>query len=166
MSDDIEAQLADLEARFDALNRSRLDLRERVESLEDENDRLCECIAELEQVVDPDPNHTDYGQLGTDQKVYRVRRSLVETAGRTGGKAAMEYTDVIRLFNGYPSPGHAYKLMRRAADYDPETDTSHFEGIDYDKHSGENQRVLVNLDAVNDETLIHAANKALDGGAV
>jgi cell division septum initiation protein DivIVA len=155
--DDLRAQLDDLEARFDALNRSRLDLRERIEALEAENERLRDQLAELSQVVDPDPADADYESLTRARKVHRVRRRLVEDAATSNAKAAMDYTAVKWLFDGHPSDGHCYDLMQLAANLD---------GFRYQERDGASNRVLVNLDAVNDETLIHAANNARGGEEV
>jgi cell division septum initiation protein DivIVA len=157
MSDDVGAQLDDLEARFDALNRARLDLRDRVETLEAENERLREQLADLRTVVDPDPADQDYEALDRSRKVHRVRRRLVEDAASSNGKASMDYTAVKWLFDGYPSDGHCYDLMQLAENLD---------GFRYQERDGGSNRVLVNLDAVNDETLIHAANNASEGGRV
>jgi len=159
MSDnDLEERLDELEARMDALQRSREALQHDVWELEDENEQLRERVAELEEIVDPDPNSREYEHLTKPQKVHRVRRSLVEKAAQTRGKARMKYDDVQWLFDGQPSPGHAYDLMELAAELD---------GFAYDQAGGDGQkRIRVNLDAVNDESLIHAANKASTGGAV
>ena len=51
MSDDLQKQLDDLEARFDALNRSRLHLMDRLDEAEDERDRLRERVADLEELA-------------------------------------------------------------------------------------------------------------------
>ena len=157
MSDDVETQLADLEARFDALNRSRLHLMERLDEAEEERNRLRERVAELEELVDPDPGAAEYEQLTRPQKVHRVRRYLVEVAAERNGKAAMQYREVKSLFDGHPSAGHCYDLMERTAELD---------GFDYDTPSGQGgqKRIRVNLGGVNDETLLHAVNKARQGG--
>lgn len=158
MTDDVEQQLEDLEARFEALNRARLHFNDRVDVLEEENEQLRERVAELEEIVTPDPNSVEYDQLTRPQKVHRIRKKLVEQAARRhNGRSSMDYKEVTWLFDGHPSPGHAYTLMELAGELD---------GFEFDPDSGENQRVLANLDAVNDETLFHAANKAVEGGSL
>lgn len=114
-------------------------------------ERLEKRVADLEELVDPDPGGTDYQQLTKDQKVHRVRTALVEQATDTrNGKAQMKYGEVQWLFDGHPSAGHAYDLMELAAKLD---------GFYYDKAGGDGEkRVRVNLDAVNDDALVHAAN--------
>jgi hypothetical protein len=109
-------------------------------------------------IVDPDPSARDYARLTKQQKVHRVRRTLVEEAARSDGTARLRYKDVKWLFDGQPSTGHCYDLMEVAANLD---------GFVYDTPggSGGQKRVRVNLDAVNDETLVHAANNATAGGA-
>lgn len=149
--EDLRDDLADLEARFEALNRARVHFKDRVEELEHVVDVQAERLADLEQLVDPDPGSIRYEQLSKEQKVYRVRKALVEDAARSGGTAALHYDDVKWLFDGHPSPGHCYDLMKRAAELD---------GFAYDTPNGEGgqKRIRVNLDGVNDETLVHAAN--------
>lgn len=153
MTDELEKRLADLEARFDALNRSRLHLMERLDEAEEERDRLRERVAELEELVDPDPGSTEYAQLTRPQKVHRLRRQLVTVAANTTGKASMFYDDVQSHFGGHPSPAHCYDLMKRAAELD---------GFAYDQAGGGQgqKRIRVDLGDVNDESLIHAAKKA------
>lgn len=152
--DDPEKRLDDLEARFDAMNRSRLHLQDRLDEAEDERDRLRERVAELEELVDPDPGATEFGQLSRPQKVHRLRRHVVKQAAKTNGRWAMKYKEVKALFDGLPSDGHCYDLMERAGKLD---------GFQYGTFHGDKQ-LRAKLDAVNDETLIHAANKASGGG--
>ena len=155
--DGLDTRLNDLEARMDALNRSRLHLRDRIEELEAENDQLRDDLATLNTVVDPDPGRTEYDQLARSHKVNRIRTTLAETAARSNGKDAMKYKEVMMLFDGHPSPGHCYDLMERAA---------HLDGFAYDDGRDGEKRIRVNLPDVNDETLIHAANKATTLGGV
>lgn len=124
----------------------------RIDDLEDE-------LADLKQVVDPDPGATAYHQLTKDQKVHRVRTALVEDAAGGDGRAYMKYKAVKMLFDGHPSDGHCYDLMERAA---------HADGFDYDEAGqgdGE-KRIRVNLAAVNDDALVHAANNATHSNPV
>lgn len=123
---------------------------DRVENLE-------ERVAELEKVVDPDPGTTEYEQLTKSQKVHRIRKTLVENAARTNGRDGMKYKAVMTLFNGHPSPGHCYDLMERAG---------YADGFAYDESAGGEKRIQVDVADVNDETLVHAANKATKGMAV
>jgi len=128
-------------------------LRRKTNAQADRIDELETRLAELEQLVDPDPGATEYAQLQKEQKVHRIRKTLVETAARTNGRDAMKYKDVIRLFDGHPSDGHAYTLMERAGELD---------GFAYDTASGQGgeKRVRVTLEDVNDDALVHAANNA------
>lgn len=122
-----------------------------VHEIVDENQELRERVAELEELVDPDPGATEYSQLTKPQKVSRVRAALVEEAEKRGGRAALHYDDVKWLFDGHPSAGHCYDLMERAAEMD---------GFAYDQPSGDGgqKRVRVNLDGVNDLERFHAVN--------
>ncbi|WP_224338236.1 hypothetical protein [Haloprofundus halobius] len=158
MNETLQAQLDDLEARFEALNRARVAAFDWIDELEAENERLSTRLAELEQLVSPDPESVAYEQLTRSQKVHRVRKKLVErAASRQTGKSQMEYKDVKWLFDGHPSPGHCYDLMRLAGK---------LEGFSYETSDDRSNRVLVNLEGVNDETLIHAANNAHEGRRV
>lgn len=139
----------DLEPLVDALRRQLKDRTRRVEDLEDR-------VAELEELVDPDPGGVAYEQLTRDQKVHRVRVALLEQA--TAGKTpVMKYDDVRWLFDGKPSPGHAYDLMELVAEAD---------GYVYEKggHGKGQKRIRVDPEAVNDDRIVHAANNA-DVGA-
>ena len=140
----------DLDDADDSMIDAAVAAAERVEELEDR-------VSELEELVDPDPGSVAYEQLTRDQKVHRVRVALLEQAN-DGKPPAMKYKDVQWLFDGRPSPGHAYDLMELAAEAD---------GYVYDKAGNGNiegeKRIRVEPDAVNDERVIHAANKGVDG---
>jgi len=149
----------DVEARFDAMSKWQDNLEDRVVELEDENRQLRERVAELEELVDPDPGNVAYEQLTKSQKIHRVRKALLETATRSNGVASMKYKEVMALFNNRPSPGHAYDLMEAAAEID---------GYAYDA-AGQgrgDKRVRVNADDVNDDRLFHAVNNGDTAPAV
>lgn len=153
--EDVLARLNDMEARMDALSRGNAYLRERVEELEAENDRLREKLSDLSNVVDPDPGSQDYQSLTKAQKVHRIRRVLVEDAARSrNNRAAMKYGEVQALFGRNPSPGHAYTLME---------DAGKLEGFDYQTPEDRDYRIVAKLEGVNDESLVHAANNATEG---
>ena len=148
MSDELEQRLADLEAWREGATRQLAYFRE-------ENERLRDRVAELEELVDPDPGGVAYEQLTRDQKVHRVRVALLEQA-TAGNTPVMKYDDVRWLFDGKPSAGHAYDLMELAASAD---------GYVYEEggHGSGQKRIRVEPDAVNDERIFHAANKGVDG---
>ena len=156
--DEIEAQVNEIDAQTDALNRARLYVRDRVDDLEDDLDDLTADMAELTLVVEPDEGRTEYDQLTFDQKVGRVRRTLAERAGASNGKAAMNYREVMMLFDGHPSASHCYNLMKRAAVLD---------GFGYGDARGDGQkRIRLKMDGLNDTALIyHAKNATSDGTA-
>lgn len=148
MTDTPENDLAPL---VEALRRKVTDQESRIDQLENR-------LAELEQTVTPDPHMLDYEQLTKEQKVHKLRVHLIREAetNQTGG-AQLKYREVKALFDGHPSPGHCYDLMEAAA---------HAEGFAYDRAGQNNngdKRVRVTLDAVNDDSLFHAANKAPEG---
>lgn len=109
---------------------------------------LEERLAQLEQVVDTDVGAIRYEQLTKQDKVRKVRIALVNRAGGSG-TARMTYGEVQSLLNNRPSPGHAYDLMELAGECD---------GFDYQRPDGPDNRIVVNMDDVNDDALIHAAN--------
>ena len=148
LGDELEQRLADLEAWREGATRQLAYFRE-------ENERLRDRVAELEELVDPDPGGVAYEQLTRDQKVHRVRVALFEQA-TAGNTPVMKYDDVRWLFDGKPSPGHAYDLMELAASAD---------GYVYEEggHGSGQKRIRVEPDAVNDERIVHAANKGVDG---
>ena len=147
MSDDLADRVTELEAWQDAAKRQLSHLRE-------ENERLRDRLAELEELVDPDPGGVAYDQLTSDQKVHRIRVALLEQA-TAGNAPTMKYDDVRWLFDGKPSAGHAYDLMERVANAD---------GYVYETggHGDGQKRIRVEPDAVNDERIVHAVNNASD----
>lgn len=129
-------------------------LRRKVNTQAERIDDLEARLAELEQLVEPDPGTTAYEQLTRDQKVHRVRVALLEQATERHDYT-LTYDEVQWLFDGHPSPGHCYDLMELAAEAD---------GYTYETggHGKGQKRIRVTPDAVNDERVIHAAN---NGGA-
>jgi DNA repair exonuclease SbcCD ATPase subunit len=161
---DLQRQLNDAEERAasaqeraeqaDALAKRALDLvnekDERIETLEAETAEVRERLATLEGRVTPDPATKEYDEKTRDERVREIRVTIARTASNSGGKAAMDYNDVLMLFNGHPSPGYAYKLLELAANLD---------GFTYEQREGANDRLCVNMDAVSDESVFHAVNK-------
>ena len=146
MSDDLS--LESLDERIGINNQIVVTTKQRLDELE-------ERVAELEELVDPDPGGVAYEQLTSDQKVHRIRVALLEQA-TAGNAPTMKYDDVRWLFDGKPSAGHAYDLMERVANAD---------GYVYETggHGDGQKRIRVEPDAVNDERIVHAANKGVDG---
>jgi len=124
------------------------DVFEAVDAAAERIDDLSERVAELEQVVDPDPGSQEYEQMTKAQKVHRIRVALLEQADN-GKIPSMKYKDVLWLFDGHPSAGHVYDLMERAADAD---------GYHYDTNQNDEKRIRVEPDGVNDESIVHAVN--------
>lgn len=119
----------------------------RIERLEEMDGRL----AELERRVTPDPTGKDYADLTRDEKTFKVRAALARDAADSNGAASMKYGDVKSLFENHPSVGHCYTLMQKAANAD---------GYRYDDSDDRENRLLVNLQDVNDDAVFHAVNKA------
>jgi len=154
MSKDKNDDIPDtVQSQLDRINRNAVTAIETAQELREENQRLRERLAELEEVVDPDPA-TEYETLSKDQKVRRVRKALLRDALNASGVASMTYSEVRAIFDNNVSPGHAYNLMEQAA---------HMEGFAYDRAGPQNQgqkRVRVEADSVKDNTLIQSVNKA------
>jgi len=86
------------------------DLARRVENLEAQ-------IETLEERA-PDPTQMEYDELEKPDKATIIRSKLKGEAEATNGRSKAEYKDIIRMFDGYPSAGHAYDLMEAAAELD------------------------------------------------
>ncbi|WP_330633698.1 hypothetical protein [Halocatena halophila] len=128
-----------------------------IEELREQNEALQEQVAMLKGRVTPDPATKDYDELTRDERVHRVRTSCVRKASKNGGRAAIDYNDVMTLLGHHPSTGYAYKLLKLAGE---------LAGFTYEKRErGKNDRLCVDLNAVTDETVLHAVNNREDGGA-
>jgi len=152
MTNDLEA----VKNHVEALNRKLNSAVDRIQDLERENAELRRQVSELQSQVDPDPGSKEYADLSRAEKVRQVRERLVSVADSNhGGRAQMKYKDVMWLFDGHPSAGHCYDLMERAGELD---------GFAYDAAGGGKggKRIRVDLDAVKDESLFHAVNKAVE----
>jgi hypothetical protein len=146
----------DLQPLVEALQRKCRHQSEQIDELQSELDDVREQLAGLQRLVDPDPGAADYEKLTRQEKVYQVRKKLVETAARTNGKAAMDYEAVMLLFDGHPSAGHCYDLMERAGQ---------LEGFAYDESPDGTKRIRTKIEDVNDETFVHVVNNAQEESA-
>lgn len=108
-------------------------LTERVDALEDEVDDLKDRA--------PDPKRQAYEDLSRSDKVTVVCSKLRSEADATNGQAAAQYKDILRMFDGHPSAGHAYQLMNAAADRD---------GFQVGKSRDDTKRLTYNAARVND----------------
>lgn len=146
---------AEIQQKYELILGDLTELEQEVRTLREENERLRQRLNEIDSVVNPDPT-TDYDALTKEQKVRKVRTALLREAMTGTGRAAMQYDEVRALFNMNVSPGHAYNLMEAAGEMD---------GFGYDTSGGQNQgqkRVTCDADAVNDESLVHSVNKAVE----
>lgn len=140
-----------LNDRVDELEKESKQLQQENTELQQENERLRDRVGELETKVDPDPMSLSYEEMDRDERVRKLRQTLVEEALRSVSrtKAQMKYRDVQFLFDNHPSAGYAYKLMRLAAEADG------FEFVDDTP-----KRIRVNTEAVKDDAYFHTVNKA------
>lgn len=90
---------------------------ENVADLQQEVERLSARVETLEEQT-PDPARKSYGEMDKADKITVVRQKLKDEAENTNGRAAVFYKDVIRMFDGHASAGHAYNLMDAAANDD------------------------------------------------
>lgn len=88
-----------------------------VENVETLRSDLETTRAQLEQMKDrvPEPSRKAYDDMDKHDKVTVLRQKLKDQAENTNGTAYVQYKDVVRMFDGHPSPGHAYDLMETAA---------------------------------------------------
>lgn len=97
----------------------------------DTSEQAIEIIASMHQTIEtlearvelleeklPDADHRDYEQLDRYDKATIIRSQMREVAQNTNGKAAMQYKDIERHFDGKPSAGHCYDIMETAANGD------------------------------------------------
>jgi chemotaxis regulatin CheY-phosphate phosphatase CheZ len=108
---------------------------ENVENLATRVENLEAKIEVLENRA-PDPSQKAYEDMDKADKVTVVRQKLKDVAENTNGKAAMTYKDVLAIFDGRPSAGHAYDIMRSVKEVD---------GYDYGQNREGQKRITVNL---------------------
>lgn len=118
MSDDLAAEVDRLRTLLHTQIERRKALEARVDDLEATNDELRDRVATLEAFIETDVETMAFEEMSKDQKVLRVQRTLARKAARRSGKAKIDYNDVLDVFNGKPSPPHAYDLMRQAGSAD------------------------------------------------
>lgn len=117
-------------------------------------DELADRVATLEGAVETNPGTLAYEQMTRKDKTRAVQQALVSKAKQKhNGKAWFDYSTVQAVLEGEPSPGHAYDLMALAAKES---------GFDYQEPGDKPNRLVVDLDAVNNVAAFHAANKATD----
>lgn len=144
---------------LDRINTLAVRALERLHDVEDQLEDAQRRLAELEEVVDPDPGSTEYANLTKAQKVFRVRKVLLRMALSSNGRSKMHYDEVRALFDGHASPGHCYDLMERAGE---------MEGYGYDESGvgGDGQkRVRCDASRVTDQAVIRRAKKEAGEGA-
>lgn len=101
----------------EALRKKVNRLEDVVEGLEEENEELRAKVEVLEERA-PDPSAQEYKAMDKHDKATVVQSKMRETAEATNGTASMQYKDVITVFNGKPSPGHAYDILEVAGQGD------------------------------------------------
>jgi hypothetical protein len=142
----------DTQREIDRINGNVNGLYELVSDLRDENEDLRRRIAELEEIVDPDPEQVS-DQIKKGQKIRKIRKALYRDALNRDGKAFMEYDEVMALFENDIAPSYSYDLMEQA---------SEMEGFTYG-HAGANnegqKQIRVDSASVNDKTLVHSVKK-------
>lgn len=131
---------ADTDPLVEALRQKANHLTERLDDLEAENESLRERVDTLEARV-PEPSAVEYERLDKHDKATIIRQKLADTASSTNGKASMQYKDVIAVFDGNPSAGHAYDIMNLAGQ---------IEGFKYGSSPKGEKRLIVTLENVKD----------------
>jgi hypothetical protein len=150
------ARVSDLEGRLGDVE----------DALEEQGDDLTALSLRVEEVLDEDP---DYETLGRAEKVGLVREHAFRKAARAGTRrATIDYNAVMwEVFDGEPSESHCYTLLRRAAGYDGETDTSTLEGFEWREPDGENNHLAVDADAAKAaRDVLSAKNRGGEAGVL
>lgn len=129
------------------------ELEEEIHERDEKIKRLEFRIGELEVNADPDPESKPYKELEPEEKTAVLQKALIRRAEATNGKASYYYGDVMSLFNDYPSPSTAYRIMRRAGN------TAGFEFVE-DPSGDDDKHLRVNLAEVTDESLVSPGNNA------
>ena len=147
-----------------------VELSNRVDEVEDQNEHLRDSLRSVVKVVNENQQKIDdldgrvtpnalsksYHDKDRDELVFELRVVLCRRAKSSNGKAQMDYNNVLSVFNEHPSDGYAYKLMKQAADYDEDTKKSHYPGFTYKVFDDRPNKLRVDLDAVNDNAVLHA----------
>lgn len=91
-----------------------------IENIDELGQRIDDLEADIQSVEErvAEPGQMEYTQMGKAEKATVVRSKLKREAEATSGRSAAEYKDIIRMFDGQPSAGHAYNLMDAAAQVD------------------------------------------------
>lgn len=164
--DDLARRVRELEGLVEAMRNKTKMLEDELEERDERIDELEHRVADLEGQVTTDDAAKEYHEKTREEKVLELRAALARRARSSSTeKASMDYKNVLSLFGEHPSPGHAYQLMKLAAEYDEETKTSEKPGFHYEPHEGRdrNKSIRVNLPAVKDKRVFHAVNKGTDG---
>lgn len=132
-------EIAELRADIDRLARERAKDLQRISELENTVEDLQAKIEVLEDRA-PDPSKKKYDEMDKSDKATVVREKLKKRAKATTGRAAMSYKDVLTIFDGHPSAGHAYDIMRSVGEA---------EGYDYDTDPEGQKRITVNLQKIS-----------------
>ena len=99
---------------------------------------------------------SDFDDLDRDTRVGAIREHVIKRAQEQNGRAAIDYNGVMwEVFDGEPSKGYCYKLMRLAAQGT---------GFDVRDPSDGNQQLTVNLDAMNDAPGLSRVNTPVAEG--
>jgi len=128
------------EERIDAKDETIAELRDRVQALEASQ-----------------PDQAEFDDLDRDTRVGAIREHIIKRAQEQGGRAALDYNGIMwEVFDGEPSKGYCYKLMKLAA-----------QGAGFDTNDPDegNKRLVVNLDAVNDLAGVSRVNTPAREGA-
>lgn len=98
-----------------------------------------ERLSALEGATGINIENAEYHDLSRAARIKRIKDSLRENAEKTNGRAAMDYKDVIWLFDGNPSPGYAVDLLKASEDREDGYKFEKFESRD------RNNRLVIDL---------------------
>lgn len=142
--DDAPAWAQDMQANIEALNRSRVYFQDRVDELDGRVSELESEVADLLAVIEQTADGLEYDSLDRDQKIFRIRKHLIEAAAGQNGRASIGHKEVKWLFDGRPSKSHIYDLMAAASAVD---------GFEYRTESRGNYRLTADIPQITDTSL-------------
>lgn len=129
---------------------------EQEETIEAQQEELEDLRGEVRALSARTVEASDFDDLDRDTRVGAIREHIINRAQEQGGRAALDYNGVMwEVFDGEPSKGYCYKLMRLAA-----------QGTGYgirDPAEG-NKQLIVNLDAMNDAAGVSRVNTSVAEG--
>jgi TolA-binding protein len=154
--DELQEQLARHSQQRAEDRRQIRDLEDSVDRLEDDLDEALETAVANSLRLSEEDRDRPYEQHSKDAKIGMVREHAFRKAvDRSTQKARLEWSDVKwEVFDGEPSPGHCYDLLREAGGPD---------GFEHKKPDSGNEHLAVDGAVAKRSREFFAANKDASG---